>query len=90
MFCLYTSSKLSRSYFEFSLKVKAMGLNGDYLLKSFLLHNSLEQTRYVFYKEMAYPRHTWLEPQQDIPFRDYKDVISHLISTIEFKMTKVN
>ena len=27
---------------------------------------------------------------QDIPFRDYKDVISHLISTIEFKMTKVN
>ena len=34
--CLYISSKLSRPKFEFSLKV--MGLNPDYLLKSFLLY----------------------------------------------------
>jgi len=36
--CLYTSSKLSRPYFEFSLKVKVMGSNPGYLLKSFLLY----------------------------------------------------
>ena len=35
--CLITSSKLSRQLFEFSLKVKVMGLNPGYLLKSFLL-----------------------------------------------------
>ena len=38
MFCLYTSSKLSRPKFEFSLKVKVMGSNPGYLLKSFLLY----------------------------------------------------
>ena len=38
MFCLYTSSKLSRPWFEFSLKVKVMGSNPGYLLKSFLLY----------------------------------------------------
>ena len=37
MFCLITSSKLSCQWFEFSLKVKAMGWNPGYLLKSFLL-----------------------------------------------------
>ena len=31
MFCLYTSSKLSRPEFEFSLKVKVMGSNPGYL-----------------------------------------------------------
>ena len=39
MFCLITSSKLSRQKFEFSLKV--MGLNLGYLLKSFLLYPEL-------------------------------------------------
>ena len=34
----YTSSKLSRPSFEFSLKVKVMGLNPGYLSKSFLLY----------------------------------------------------
>ena len=38
MFHLYTSSKLSRQKFEFSLKVKVMGSNPGYLLKSFLLY----------------------------------------------------
>ena len=38
MFCLITSTKLSRQWFEFSLKVKVMGLNPNYLLKSFLLY----------------------------------------------------
>ena len=38
MFCLYTSSKLSCPEFEFSLKVKVIGLNTGYLLKSFLLY----------------------------------------------------
>ena len=37
MFCLHTSSKLSCSWFTFSLKVKVMGSNPGYLLKSFLL-----------------------------------------------------
>ena len=37
MFCLYTSSNFSRPWFEFSLKVKVMGLNPGYHLKSFLL-----------------------------------------------------
>ena len=45
MFCLITSSKLSRQYFEFSLKV--MGLNPGYLLKSFLLF-MIFCFRYVF------------------------------------------
>jgi len=39
MFCLYTSNKLSRPYFEYSLKVKVVGSNPGYLLKSFLLYN---------------------------------------------------
>ena len=38
MFCPYTSSKLSHPWFEFSLKVKVMGLNLGYLFKSFLLY----------------------------------------------------
>ena len=38
MFCLYNSSKLSRPWFEFSLKVKVMGLNPGYILKYFLLY----------------------------------------------------
>ena len=38
MFCLITSSKLSRQQFEFSLKVKVMGSNPGYLLKYFLLY----------------------------------------------------
>ena len=37
MVCLYTWSKLSRPEFEFSLKVKVLGLNPGYLLKPFLL-----------------------------------------------------
>ena len=41
MFCLYTSSKLSRQKFEFSLKV--MGLNSGYLLKSKKGSNLLEK-----------------------------------------------
>ena len=40
MFCLITSSKLSRQWFKFSLKVKMMGSNAGYLLKSFLLYVS--------------------------------------------------
>ena len=36
MFCLYTSSKVSRPWFEFSLKVEVMGSNPGYLLKYFL------------------------------------------------------
>ena len=39
MFCLYTSRKLSRPKSEFSLKVKVMGSNADYLLKYFLLYH---------------------------------------------------
>ena len=39
MFCLYTSGKLSHPLFEFSLKVKVMGSNPGYFLKSFLLYN---------------------------------------------------
>ena len=38
MFCLYTSSKLSRPSFEFSMKVKVMGSNLGYLFKSSLLY----------------------------------------------------
>ena len=38
MFCLIISSKLSHQEFEFSWKVKVMGLNPGYLLKSFLLY----------------------------------------------------
>jgi hypothetical protein len=38
MFCVITPSKLSRQKFEFSLKVKLMGTNPSYLLKSFLLY----------------------------------------------------
>ena len=36
-FCLYTSSKLSCPWFEFSLKMKVMESNPGYLLTSFLL-----------------------------------------------------
>ena len=42
MFCLITSIKLSRQLFEFSLKVKVMGSNPGYLLKSFLLYRTGE------------------------------------------------
>jgi len=35
MFCHITSSKLSSKKFEFSMKVKVMGLNPGYLLKIF-------------------------------------------------------
>ena len=41
MFCLVTSSKLSRQWFEFLLKVKVMGSNPGYLLKHFQLYLSL-------------------------------------------------
>ena len=41
MFCLYTSSKLSCPLFEFSHKMKVMGLTTGYLLKSFLLYCAL-------------------------------------------------
>ena len=37
IFCLITSSKFSRQWFEFSLNVKVMGSNPGYLLKYFLL-----------------------------------------------------
>ena len=40
MFCLKTSSELSHKWFEFSLKVKVMGSNPDYLLNLFLLYQS--------------------------------------------------
>ena len=44
MFCLITSSKLSRQWFEYSLKVKVMGLNVGNLLIIFLtLLHSLER-----------------------------------------------
>ena len=39
MFCLHTSSLLSHPWFEFSLKVKVMGSNPGYLLKSFLIQD---------------------------------------------------
>ena len=42
MFCLYTPSKLSCPSVEFSLKMKVMGSNPDYLLKSFLLYIEYE------------------------------------------------
>ena len=38
IFCLYTSNKLSCPFFELSLKMKVVGLNPGYLLKSFLLY----------------------------------------------------
>ena len=41
LFCLITSNKLSRQQSEFLLKVKAMGLNQGYLLKSFLRYTYL-------------------------------------------------
>ena len=37
MFYLITLNKLYRQYFEFSLKVKVMGLNSGNLIKSLLL-----------------------------------------------------
>ena len=40
MFCLYTSSKLYHTSFEFLLKMKVMGSNTGYLLKSFLFYLS--------------------------------------------------
>jgi hypothetical protein len=49
MFCVYTSSKLSRWKFEFSLKVKVMGLNPGYLLKSFLLYLKLRFASNTFW-----------------------------------------
>ena len=46
MFSLYTSSKLSRPEFEFSLKgkLKVVGSNPGYLLKSFLLYRLIVGT----------------------------------------------
>ena len=41
VFCHYTSSKLSRPYFEFLLKVKVMRSNAGYLLKSFLIYTEI-------------------------------------------------
>ena len=38
MFCLYITSKISHPEFEFSQKMKVMGLNPGYLLKSFVLY----------------------------------------------------
>ena len=43
MFCLITSSKFSRQWFEFSLKVKVMRLNPVYLLKFFLLYLNISK-----------------------------------------------
>jgi hypothetical protein len=44
IFCLYTPSKLSRPYFEFSLKV--MGLNAGYLLKKIFFTNFPSQNNF--------------------------------------------
>jgi hypothetical protein len=44
----YASSKLSRPLFEFFLKVKVMGLNPGYLLKSFLLYPKYEYMALYF------------------------------------------
>ena len=48
-FCYYTSSKLSRRWFEFSLKVKVMVLNPGYLLKYFLLYLVLLMWQYWYW-----------------------------------------
>ena len=45
----------------------------------------IDFVEFLKYQENTDPR-TRVVGKQDIPFRDYKDVISQLISTIEFKM----
>ena len=54
MFCLITSSKLSRQYFEFSLKVKVIGLNPGYLLKFFLLYKLSQKSTDLMDPPIAY------------------------------------
>ena len=51
MFCLVTSSKLSRQWFEFTLNV--MGSNPGYLLKSFLLYLGKFQSYKIIFKEIS-------------------------------------
>ena len=58
MFGLYTSSKLSYPSFDFSLKLKVMGLNLGDLLKHFLLLNWCLMNDLVFYlkrEKLAWP-----------------------------------
>ena len=45
LFSLYTPRKLSGQWFEFSLKVKVIGSNPGYLLKSSLLYQRTNQQR---------------------------------------------
>ena len=59
MFSLYTSSKLSRPEFEFSLKgkLKVMGSNPGYLLKSFLLYRLIVGTLFHIFVMSAIKWH---------------------------------
>jgi hypothetical protein len=50
MICLITLTKLSCPEFEFSLKVKVMGLNPGYLFKSFLLYILAQLVEIIFLK----------------------------------------
>ena len=56
IFYLITSSKLSLQLFELSLKVKVMGLNPSYLLKSFLLYKQF-QIQWCWYQKTAEKLH---------------------------------
>ena len=86
-FSFYTSSKLSRRKFEFSPKVKVMGSNPDYLLKSFLLYLKIFKDNFILEHQSGYWVSTWgyrlvlflakIEHTQRKLFKDY------------FSMTKI-
>ena len=51
---LYTSRKFSHPHFEFSPKVKVMGSNPGYLLKSFLLYKKVPKTQMMWVLKYVY------------------------------------
>ena len=95
MFCLYTSSKLSRLQFEFSLKVRVMRWNSGYLLKSFLFYLKLfilllRQHNLWRLSEMKYHKYS---PPSIRSYFSFKTLIqllhyagsSELVFLVEFK-----
>ena len=54
MVCLYTSSKLSCPWFEFSLTVKVMGSNPSHLLKPFPIYHRLSKVGFSYKVNLPY------------------------------------
>ena len=89
MFCLITSSKLSRQLFEFSLKLKVMGLNPGYLLKYFLLYLRLNEQPEIQILNGLYRLSIPLETENRVCGCSVQSFVTSLISKMTFDFLNI-